>query len=587
MNLSILEPSTPPLPPTAVADSEPGARAFVWVVWGLMMVAAAGYVVAFGPEFPLWDDYGMAPVLAGRQAMDLEWLWAWSNEFRYPLTKFLMVSSIKATGNDFRAGMFLSVATLGALAIGLAWAARQIRGGSRYTDAFFPIVCLNWGHYAAFSWCSVFGLVGPSTLGGGVAVLTLGRGRPTWRRAVAASVLMALLPLCGASGIALVPGLSFWFWGLAVSHWRSRELKGSRRALGVLALLLPTLVLCLLYFRGFERPPNHSPSGGVEASIRTTLQFLSFGFGPAAQDFWPIGGWVAPLLVGFAAMALVGAWTRRPEDRLRTLALLGFLAASTSLALGIGGARSGMGVLAGFQDRYTSMPILGLCAVYLVSEVAGGAIARRLIPMALLLSVTALLGGNTRLGLEHGREVAAKSAAFRSDLKAWVPVSELVRRHTPFLHPSQDELRKSMLMLHESKIRPYRDLRMDPTFREVEVPLTPSKVTLLRWSDGVARAFGVDPWLTFQLPQPQYVAGLRIRYSHSNPTRTSSHFKAAWGRVDQPEFPKEQTYANWSLPTGPDRETTVWIGDTIGAFRIQPDNQPCEFRISGLTLLVP
>ena len=64
--------------------------------------------------------------------------------------------------------------------------------------------------------------------------------------------------------------------------------------LGVLALISPALVLCLLYFQGFERPPHHSPSAGVEASLRTTLEFLSLGFGPAAKDLWSGRSSLAP-----------------------------------------------------------------------------------------------------------------------------------------------------------------------------------------------------------------------------------------------------------------------------------------------------
>ncbi len=567
--------------------SEPGAVLFVWGVWATMFLAALAYVVAFGPEFPIQDDFGFAPVLAGEQPMDLEWLWAWANEFRFPLTKFLLVTAFKATGFDFRAGMFLSVAALAALAFGMILIAHRLRGAASYTDAFFPIACLNWGHFAAFSWSSVFGLVCPSAIGGGFLLLILGPGRPTLSRAAVAATAMTLLPLCGASGLAFVPGLSFWFWGSAVSHWRSGRPGGRLRALGVVTLTAPALLLSALYFRGFQRPPQHSPPKGLVAALRTTLEFLSLGFGPAAEDLWPFSGWVVPCLLGFSAAVLLVAWARRPGERLRVLALLAFLAATASLALGIGWGRSGMGALAGFQDRYTAMPIPTLCGVYLACEIFAGPAARRLVQMILLLSATGILWGNTRLGIEHGKETAAKSAAFRRDIRSGEPAYVLVGRHTPFLHPSQDQLLQSMMMLHRAGIPPYRDLRGNPPFREVEVPLPPARVSLLEWEGDTAHVTGVDPWLTFVLPESRYVAGIRIRYSHSNATRTSSHFKIGWMRPGQSAFPGGQGYENWALPTGPARESTVWPGETIGAFRIQPDNQPCEFRISGLTLLVP
>ena len=578
----------PPPDTSKPADvSEPGAGLFVWGVWATMLLAAGAYVVAFGPEFPIWDDFGLVPVMAGEEPLSLTWLCAWSNDFRSPLTKLILVTAPRLTGFDFRAGMFLSVAALGALAVGMIRVAGHLRGGTHYTDAFFPIACLNWGHFAAFSWGSVFGLVCPSAIAGGFLLLILKPGRPTLSRVAVAAAVMTLLPLCGASGLAFVPCLSFWFWGSAVSHWRSGEPAGRPRALGVVALTVPTLVFSALYFRGYQRPPHHSPSGGLMASLKTTLEFLSLGFGAAARDLFPFSIWAVPCLLAISGAVLLVAWARRPEERLRALGLLAFLAATVSLALGIGWGRSGMGALAGFQERYSSMPILTLCGVYMACEIFAGPAARRLVPMLLLLSATGILWSNTRLGIKHGQETAAKSAAFRRDIRAGVPAYVLASRYTPFLHPSQDDLLKSMMMLHKAGIRPYRDLRVNPPFRETEVPLTPAGVSLLDWSGGVARVSGVDPWLTFVLPRPRYVAGIRVRYSHSNATHTSSHFKIGWRRLDQPEFPEGQSYANWALPTGPDHETTVWVGETISAFRIQPDNQPCEFRITGLTLLVP
>ena len=60
-----------------------------------------------------------------------------------------------------------------------------------------------------------------------------------------------------------------------------------------------------------------------------------------------------------------------------------------------------------------------------------------------------------------------------------------------------------------------------------------------------------------------------------------------WRGLDQLPASPDRVYANWNLPTGRDRTTTVWVGETIREFRVQPDNQPCEFRIESITLLIP
>lgn len=98
---------------------------------------------------------------------------------------------------------------------------------------------------------------------------------------------------------------------------------------------------------------------------------------------------------------------------------------------------------------------------------------------------------------------------------------------------------------------------------------------------------GVDPWITFALPRPRYVAGVRLRYAHSNPAGLSARFNLSGKRADQADFPATQEFAIWGLDSGTGREVTVWVCDTIDAIRIQPDNRPCEFRIDALDLLVP
>ena len=60
-----------------------------------------------------------------------------------------------------------------------------------------------------------------------------------------------------------------------------------------------------------------------------------------------------------------------------------------------------------------------------------------------------------------------------------------------------------------------------------------------------------------------------------------------WSQNGRAEIGSNQHYNHWSLPTGDGRETTVWIGDRVKQFRIQPDNQLCRFRVLGLVLLVP
>lgn len=107
------------------------------------------------------------------------------------------------------------------------------------------------------------------------------------------------------------------------------------------------------------------------------------------------------------------------------------------------------------------------------------------------------------------------------------------------------------------------------------------------WDGETAHVANIDPYLIYELPEVRYVCGIRLRYSHVNRHGGPAHFKMTWSQDRRAEVPANQFSNNWSLPTGDGRETTVWIGDRVKQFRIQPDNQACRFRVLELVLLVP
>jgi hypothetical protein len=283
----------------------------------------------------------------------------------------------------------------------------------------------------------------------------------------------------------------------------------------------------------------------------------------------------------------VRAGVGRPEERPRALGLLAFLAAVVSLAAGLGWGRSGQGELAGFQDRYVTMAAPALCLVFFSCELFGTPFVRRFVPTCLFVATCLFLWPSTRDGLVQGRVLWAHTRAFERDVRRGVPTYALVRRYTPYLHPSQDALAEFLGMLHRAGIGVFRSLRGNPAFREVSVPLTPSDVRSLTWEGGTAHVTGFDSELVFTLPEPRYVAGIRLTYTHRNAQGTPACFQLDWKRGAQADYQEGQRYAIWALPTGPEKTTTVWLSDEVKQFRIQPDNQRCEFHIAKLVLLVP
>jgi hypothetical protein len=566
---------------------ESGSGVFVWTTWGILLTLAILFVARFGPDVPLWDDYAVVPQLAGERPVTISWLWSQHSEHRIPLARLILLGTFQLSGADPRPVMVLIVgllATLGAVLIG---AASSARGQARFADAFIPIALLNLGQHANFLWAIQICYVLPVVLLGIVlALIVRQRGVPGPASLASASACCALLPLCNAGGLAFIPALTLWFWSLGFAVLTGRTPVKRKKGWFILALSLPALILLVLYFRGYEPPRHHARPGGPDATVRTMAQFLGMALGSPGARLWPWSGFIVTALLLASLGVLLLAWIRLPDERARVEGLIWTLAAVVSLALGSGWGRSGEDVLAGLQARYSTLAAPALLVSYFAFACYGPGLTRGLVPMAMLASSLILLWPNTEEGWAAGQTAAARARAFDRDLAAGTPLFRLVRRYTPFLHPSQQSLHESLSSLHRAGIGKFRALVDDPEFREQPVSLAPTEVRLARWHDGRIDVTGPDPWVRFDLPAPVPACGIKLRYSHASADGGPARFRLAWRRADQRAFPADQQYGNWTLPSGRDRETTVWVDDIVSQIRIQPDNRPCEFTIAELTLLL-
>jgi len=237
------------------------------------------------------------------------------------------------------------------------------------------------------------------------------------------------------------------------------------------------------------------------------------------------------------------------------------------------------------QPRYTTLAAPALAVVYLAIAFYGPFVFRSLVPMTLFTVFCTLLWPNIQEALEAGRVARDRAASFDRDVAAGLPPYRLVRRHVPFLHPSQRAMHDYLEMLRDAKIGKLEKIRLDPSFREQPVEPIAADVRLAKWSEGEIVAMGVDPWVRFDLPAPIKVAGVRIRYDHHSDEGGPARFRLAWHSAGQVDFPPEKQYGEWNLETGDGHEVTVWIDDVISSIRLQPDNRPCRFQIRELTLL--
>lgn len=567
---------------------DPGTGLFVGSIWMAMLVLAVVYVLRFGADVPLWDDYAVVPQLAGTEPVTIGWLWSQHSEHRIPLARLILLGAFRSSGADPRPVMLLIVGLLGALAVGLLLAVRRVRGSWHAADAFLPLVLLNLGQHENFLWSiQITYVLAVVLLGVVLAVVVRSREVPGLGSLALASLCMSLMPLCNAGGLAFLPALLLWLWLLAAGVLVRHGAAGRRRALAIAAFSLPPLVLMGLYLHGYSAPAHHAAPGDATAVARTTLQFLAMSLGEPGARLWPASGLLVLALLLSATALLAWVWIRQPASAARIEGLAWVLAAVVSLALGSGWGRSGEGVLAGLQPRYTTLAAPALLVSYFALSCYGWRASRTFCPLILFFLGCVLLWPNIETAWTTGDAAHRKALAVDRDLASGVPLFRLVRRHTPFLHPSQEILHESLSLLQRAGIGRFRSIQDDPPFGEQPVPLQPVEVRLARWNEGRIEVTGLDPWIRFNLAAPLYVCGVRMRYAHAAANGAPAHFRMAWRGPTLADLPIEPQYGNWNLPTGPDQTTTIWIDDWISQIRIQPDNHPCTFELRTLTLLLP
>lgn len=589
---------------------EPGAPVFVWGVWAAMLVAALGFVAAYGSPLPPWDEWWMASYWSGDQPVTFKWLAAMHNGHRVPLAKLVYLAVGKLSGFDSRAGMVLNVAALAALAAGLIAGARRLRGRTGYTDAIFPLALLHLGQWATILWNWEWQFVMPVVLAG-VILLTILRARGPMgpgAAVLAGSCLMAL-PLNAGVGLLYVPALALWLGGVGVARWRGDAPHGRRDGTLILAFVAATLVLVALYFHRFE----HAGKGSSDprAVGRTVLQLLSQTFGAASGVYWPYSGYAAPALVALGLAAIALAWVEQPAERRRTLGLLAFLGAQLVLTAGLASRRSSGYWARGFLPHYILLTTPLLCVIYL-AWVARGRRAGGLVQMALFLAVCLFLPANTEEGLASGRYFRRRMDDFARDLAARNPVPVLAERHVAFLFPWWPERFPGELRaMRRTGIAAFRDIPDGPAARQVDVPITPDAAPArMAWADGAAYAHDGATSLDFTLEQPTYVYAIRLEGRFRATTGSDEFVTIATAGGDRPDFgdprpalvdlseqaqdrlpalPVTMSGMLWDLPGRSDapQGLVAGVNKTIGRFRVTLNEKYSVLKLQKITLLVP
>ena len=569
-----------------------GAPLFVWGVWAIMVLAALSFVVKYGSNLPMGDEWIYVPYMTGEEPVTAELLWAQHNEHRIPLPKILSLVLHRLTHCDYRAGMVLNVIALGALAFAMIRVTTKLRGSMSYTDAFLPLVLLQlgqtdnllWGFQVAF----VMGAILASVF---LLIIVLHPTRLGLRSSVLAGTCLLLLPLCGAPGLTLVPALALWLGSAALLHLASGGSHHKRPSALMLTFSIISISIVALYFRGYLRQSHHPACPSLWAGLKTSLEFMTASFGPMTVLFWPHAGWaMLGLLLSSGGLLMVALW-RRPQEWFRVLGLLAFLGAMASLSLAVGWGRSGFGPGSGFASRYVTLAVPLLCCVYFIWEIYGGWTLRHFGQMALFALMCALLTPSTISSLHEAKARRQVAKAMAQDLREGVPISVFIDRYDGwnFIFPAfvpKDLARRGLITLHRANVGQFRYLRLDSPPCEMSVPVVPIERNQMTWEEGVGRGTGIDPNLVFALKRPMYVYGIKLKYVVQHSKKTAS-LRAFWKRSARNSFNVAERNILVNAETGKENTTIIPVNDTIDRYRIDLEDPTSAIQISQIELLLP
>jgi hypothetical protein len=544
---------------------------------------------------PYLEDWLLIPQALAAAPFTPSWLWEQYFEHRAPLHKLVVCGSFRTFGLDERPVLLLDVGLFALLAAALIAAVRRVRGRPSYSDAFFPMVLLHFGHFETFTWAGTIVYVMTTFLVGMILILIFLNGsRFTPRAATLAGVCLVLLPLTYGGGVLYAACLSCGLSGLGWVQLRSAD-AGDRRAgrilIGFAAISLVIVALTFAGYQGtrFSKVPGDFRSTPV-AVLKTTVKFLTASFGFAVREPY-FGGlkWVMVTWLFIAGGCLVAGILRQGLQGSRPLLGLGLVFGSTLVvALAVGYSRAPWGPDWLEASRYAAPAAPTLLCLYFIWEACGPRPARPFGRAALCALVFAFLTPEWAQGRGEGWLIRNGQEAFLSDVRAGVPIPQLIGRHARFTYYRQDLLEGYLRLLRDRGYGEYAHLPADPTFREVPLTAPPTAVLGASWDGERGRSTSNAPELIFDLPHPTPVAGIRMRYSNHNSGGWSPNLWVDFRVVGEDEYRQWRSFEELFVkPDRPETEVGFWVDATVDRVRIRPDIRPCDFTLNNVVLLVP
>ena len=441
----------------------------------------------------------------------------------------VIILELKLFGPNFLPLLYLDLMFCGILSAGLIWAARHVRGKTEYADAFFPALLLHFGHAETFLWAGTLPYVMTTFFVGCFLIVQIvTRWRPGPLGALASGTCLVLLPLLLWWKMRL---LLSWpsLWVIDIGSCIARAAVGCTAGGSIIFLAILALMLLAAYLNDHKLATHEMNEDGCRDSrpaavANSTLEFLTVGFGPAVRPpAYPLSGLIAAglLLVGIVCLA-TSLFRRSSAERECALGLSFYLIGCLAILLVAGYSRATLGPAYLFGSRYAIASVPTLLCLYFVWEFCGPAALKapgRMVLFSLALSTLSL---NWWIGLDEFASRSEEHFKSERDVLAGVSIPEIVSRYWNTIYYSEDKLEVCLKDLRDAQLGEYRNLPPDPPLVKVPLALDPVDSHNLEWKGGAGRGTGAQPYVTFDLKDPTYVTGVRIRYSSKQLRREES-----------------------------------------------------------------
>jgi hypothetical protein len=459
-----------------------------------MLAADLALVARYGNNFPFQDDWTLVPVMTRCQDVNWPWVWYQHNEHRLPLAKLAIVGLGRISGNNFRAAMFANVGLLAAAAALLIWATPSADRRSGWTNAFYPLVLLHWGHAENFLWAWQIGFASAVLVVLTWLAVMIRAGVNGQQRGWALAIVAVLLPLCGGVGMCFLP---FLLISLVCRVFMGKTPTDRYWAM---AGESAGLLLATLYFRGYSI--EHSPAASTTKGIfEAAVQFVSLGMGMPASLGWRATG--IGLLIGLALglVLLITSFRKSSGARITIGGQICFLGGFLLLAGAIAWGRAGIGAEAALAGRYVTLAALGACWLYSVVIMDERQFVRRYLPIVFVALAACMLWPNTIAGYRHALGRRQTYSTFKADMAAAMPPVDLTAKYNtaPQVIGFSYLIRRFpgwLVMLHDSGHPEFRRLKSELATRTI------SALAAEPTSEGRRR---------FVLPDQMFVYAVRLK----------------------------------------------------------------------------